>query len=271
MRRFSLIAGLLLLLVSSPLAFSDITLNVDGRSLATSVTRDMQTDLETDTPGWDFELWESAIYAELGAKCQLVSKAFQVSDFGFVDEYPYWWGGGGVWGAGDGCLGHTCSSEGVSRYFIKFTLSQKHSYRLRGSLSIVNHTEWSASTVVVLRHSPHGAVIRYGVLTGPPDLGGLPFDWHGQLQDGAYELELVAAQETWACRADAGSHWVFEMWFGPGNCGADFNGDGQVDFFDYLDFLDAFANQDQSADFNGDGQVDFFDMLDFMAAYAEGC
>ena len=54
-------------------------------------------------------------------------------------------------------------------------------------------------------------------------------------------------------------------------CAADFNGDGQVDFFDYLDFVQAFDNEDPSADFNGDGQVDFFDYLDFVQAFDEGC
>ena len=55
------------------------------------------------------------------------------------------------------------------------------------------------------------------------------------------------------------------------SCPADFNGDGQVDFFDYLDFIEAFAAEDPSADFNGDGQIDFFDYLDFIAAFVEGC
>jgi hypothetical protein len=50
-------------------------------------------------------------------------------------------------------------------------------------------------------------------------------------------------------------------------CAADFNGDNQVDFFDYLDFAAAFDAEDESADFNGDNQVDFFDYLDFVAAF----
>ncbi|MDX2146427.1 MAG: M1 family aminopeptidase [Planctomycetota bacterium] len=54
-------------------------------------------------------------------------------------------------------------------------------------------------------------------------------------------------------------------------CAADFNGDGQPDFFDYLDFASAFAAEDPSADFNDDGQVDFFDYLDFSQAFAAGC
>ncbi|MDX2148981.1 MAG: hypothetical protein SFZ23_15820, partial [Planctomycetota bacterium] len=43
----------------------------------------------------------------------------------------------------------------------------------------------------------------------------------------------------------------------------DFNEDGLVDFFDYLDFVDRWSNDDPSGDFNGDGSVDFFDFLDF--------
>jgi hypothetical protein len=52
---------------------------------------------------------------------------------------------------------------------------------------------------------------------------------------------------------------------------ADFNGDNQVDFFDYLDFVQAFDNEADSADFNGDNQVDFFDYLDFASAFDSAC
>lgn len=59
--------------------------------------------------------------------------------------------------------------------------------------------------------------------------------------------------------------------FSASPCKADFNGDGILDFFDYLDFVAAFSGNDPSADFNGDGVIDFFDYLDFVAAFAEGC
>jgi hypothetical protein len=55
------------------------------------------------------------------------------------------------------------------------------------------------------------------------------------------------------------------------NCAADFNGDQTVDFFDYLDFAQSFANEEESADFNGDNQVDFFDYLDFVQAFEQPC
>jgi Tol biopolymer transport system component len=63
---------------------------------------------------------------------------------------------------------------------------------------------------------------------------------------------------------------VFVVTYAPG-CPADFNGDNQVDFFDYLDFAAAFDAKDSSADFNHDNQVDFFDYLDFVAAFDAGC
>ena len=55
------------------------------------------------------------------------------------------------------------------------------------------------------------------------------------------------------------------------NCLADYNDDGTVDFFDYLDFVSAFSTNEWDADYNLDGVVDFFDYLDFVAAFSTGC
>ena len=55
------------------------------------------------------------------------------------------------------------------------------------------------------------------------------------------------------------------------DCPADFNADGGADFFDYLDFVDAFSANDPSADINQDGDINFFDYLDFVDAYSAGC
>lgn len=54
-------------------------------------------------------------------------------------------------------------------------------------------------------------------------------------------------------------------------CTADFNHDTVVDFFDYLDFVDAFSGGLASADFNGDSVIDFFDYLDFVEFASAGC
>ncbi|MBU6412413.1 MAG: hypothetical protein KGS45_02980 [Planctomycetes bacterium] len=57
----------------------------------------------------------------------------------------------------------------------------------------------------------------------------------------------------------------------PPPCPADFNADTVIDFFDYLDFVSAFAANQPAADFNADTVIDFFDYLDFVAAFASGC
>lgn len=54
-------------------------------------------------------------------------------------------------------------------------------------------------------------------------------------------------------------------------CASDFNFDSVVDFFDYLDFVAAFADNLPAADFNLDEEIDFFDYLDFVAAFSTGC
>lgn len=54
----------------------------------------------------------------------------------------------------------------------------------------------------------------------------------------------------------------------------DFNRDGFVDAFDYLDFVGCFegvCEPDQNADVNRDGFVDFFDYQDFVGAFERGC
>jgi hypothetical protein len=54
-----------------------------------------------------------------------------------------------------------------------------------------------------------------------------------------------------------------------GGCDADYNGNGSVDFFDYLDFVQDFANLDPRSDWDGNGSVDFFDYLDFAQDFAD--
>jgi hypothetical protein len=54
-------------------------------------------------------------------------------------------------------------------------------------------------------------------------------------------------------------------------CGADYNCDGFVDFFDFDDFVLAFETGVPSADFNADGFIDFFDFDDYVAQFESGC
>jgi len=51
----------------------------------------------------------------------------------------------------------------------------------------------------------------------------------------------------------------------------DFNGEGFIDFTDFDDFTDAYADGLPSADFNRDGFLDFTDVDDFISATTTGC
>ena len=57
---------------------------------------------------------------------------------------------------------------------------------------------------------------------------------------------------------------------GTPSCPADFNHDQVIDFFDYLDFVDAFSTGADNADYNHDQSIDFFDYLDFVNDFSSG-
>jgi hypothetical protein len=112
---------------------------------------------------------------------------------------------------------------------------------------------------------------------------GVDLDGNGQLDDDAFidifnnddiflldDGTLLFTAEIYNSALASLGQAVITISLAPG-CAADFNGDNQVDFFDYLDFASAFDAEDPAADFNGDNQVDFFDYLDFAAAFDAGC
>ncbi len=56
-----------------------------------------------------------------------------------------------------------------------------------------------------------------------------------------------------------------------GACYADFTGDGVLDLFDFLAYVNAFNAGLDSADCTGDGSLDLFDFLCFVNAFNAGC
>ncbi len=56
-----------------------------------------------------------------------------------------------------------------------------------------------------------------------------------------------------------------------GDCYADFNGDGVLDLFDFLGFVNEFNAGSDAADCDGDGDLSLFDFLCFVNAFNAGC
>jgi len=54
-------------------------------------------------------------------------------------------------------------------------------------------------------------------------------------------------------------------------CAGDFDGDGELTLFDFLDFQTAFDDRNPRADIDGDGAFTVFDFLDFQNLFAAGC
>ena len=93
------------------------------------------------------------------------------------------------------------------------------------------------------------------------------FDWSRTttgMRHGFNEISVVAYEES-------GNSSVTRFTVFADLCSGDFNKDGFLDFFDYLDFVDAYSANAPNADFNSDGSIDFFDYLDFVDAYSVGC
>jgi hypothetical protein len=57
----------------------------------------------------------------------------------------------------------------------------------------------------------------------------------------------------------------------PSDCYADFTGDGALDLFDFLLFVNAFNAGDPAADCDDNGVHDLFDFLCYTNAFNEGC
>jgi subtilisin family serine protease len=111
--------------------------------------------------------------------------------------------------------------------------------------------------------SPYAAGVAALVFSHYPGLTGAQVQT--AMQKGARDLG--------AAGYDTGYGWGMVQAFGAldAACPADFNLDGAIDFFDYLDFVAAFSAGGAAADFNADTSIDFFDYLDFVAAFSSGC
>ena len=68
----------------------------------------------------------------------------------------------------------------------------------------------------------------------------------------------------------AGENDAFLAKYTP-SCYADCDGDGELTFFDFLCFQNAFAAPDPYADCDGSRFLDVFDFLCFQNEFAAGC
>ncbi|MCC6675857.1 MAG: hypothetical protein IT436_01815 [Phycisphaerales bacterium] len=117
--------------------------------------------------------------------------------------------------------------------------------------------------------------VQYWVVMGPASAGS--FGW-AYAEGDAYTGPGWFGGYTYS--SDYGVSWISIGIENPHQIGvdvtfitclADLNGDGLVDFADYLEFLNLYDAGDPRVDFNQDGLVDFSDYLEFLNLYDAGC
>lgn len=117
--------------------------------------------------------------------------------------------------------------------------------------------------VILAACSPHGFELKWFSI----DCGG------GVSYEGDWDLDGVIGQPGAGAAMQGGDFsLVGGFLHTPATtaAGADFNGDGAVDFFDYLAFVETWHEGSARADLNRDGVVDQLDYLEFLREYDAG-
>jgi hypothetical protein len=158
-------------------------------------------------------------------------------------------------------------AHAASLYNVEFRVERAQTCDFLGYVETASF--FGSGSMRVELTGPGGTVFVDSAYSLPTDDRRVTF--HGQLTPGDYLLTINYQSQGLSTSVPVGSTAHASMTFESTGCDADFNGDQQADFFDYLDFAAAFDAEDPSADFNGDEQVDFFDYLDFVSAFDAGC
>jgi hypothetical protein len=124
--------------------------------------------------------------------------------------------------------------------------------------------------------------LSFGAGVRAPKGDGVPFDGRdGNLSAGTYYLAvgpagLVFSKTFWQVRSIGQQSGDIPLNFAlgqmpPPDCYPDFTGDGTLDLFDFLGYVNAFNAGDGSADCDHNGEFELFDFLCFVNAFNAGC
>jgi hypothetical protein len=97
-------------------------------------------------------------------------------------------------------------------------------------------------------------------------------DFNGEVRSGKYSWILDAGIDGPGIsgRFLENSRYEFDVQ-GQEDCYADFNGDGVLDLFDFLEFVNAFNAEQDRADCEPGGALDLFDFLCWVSDFDHGC
>ena len=154
---------------------------------------------------------------------------------------------------------------------ITFSIDQERVARVYGSVTITGSS--STASIILRRLSPDPIVLASDVAPTSSS-----FDYEFDLVPGEYEVRLASSASAYFysdCEPGAlgggefstASYAILLEYV----CKADFDGSGELDVFDFLEFQATFVRGDIRADFDGDGTLTIFDFLAFANAFQDGC
>ncbi len=92
--------------------------------------------------------------------------------------------------------------------------------------------------------------------------------WGSRVQGGLFIIDIGAAKQSFKY---GGIFRGLAFFGGEKGCYADCDGDGDLSFFDFLCYTNAFNAGDDYADCDGDGDLTFFDFLCYTNLFNAGC
>jgi hypothetical protein len=163
------------------------------------------------------------------------------------------------------------SNPGNSVQF-NFTVQHEIDYQLTGS-RFRTGPDLGSTVILQVFNGFNWAILFYSEFLPAEQT---TFDVTGTLPPGEYRIiGTVGGRAFGSASNQAGYDFILSMpGAGGGECQADFNGDGFLDFFDYDEYVLCFETGDcngNQPDFNGDNFLDFFDYDAFVAAFEAGC
>lgn len=92
--------------------------------------------------------------------------------------------------------------------------------------------------------------------------------WGSRVQGGLFTIDINAVSQTFKY---SGIYRGLAFYTAGQECYADCDGDGELSFFDFLCYTNAFNAGDDYADCDGDGELTFFDFLCYTNDFNAGC
>ena len=92
--------------------------------------------------------------------------------------------------------------------------------------------------------------------------------WGSRVQGGLFTIDIDGVSQSFKY---AGIYRGLVFSGGAEGCYADFDGNGVLDLFDFLAYVNSFNANEKKADCDGNGVLDLFDFLCYVNAFNAGC